>query len=178
MFTACLLGRTIGLPRVILNKNSFRTLTSLKTQKSTVFEPLPPKRNGESALSFIYKKLVNKYDPTGKRRALVHPQNGLRAGDIIKVTYLDKTAVIGQVLGIKRGDQTVGTNILIRNKVNKVGVEVRVPLYNPNIRNIELLHKPERYLPRQKQYYIRKTKYDVGELELFLRQEAQKKKKN
>lgn len=142
----------------------------------TVFEPLPKKRNGESVISYLHKELLQKYDPTGKRRALVDQDTGVRSGDIIKVTYLDRTNVIGQVIAVKRSVNSVGTNILLRNKINKLGVEVRIPLFNPNIRNIEVVHQPKKYLPRRKQFYIRNTKYDVGDVENFVRKEAKKHK--
>lgn len=140
----------------------------------TVFEPLPAKRNGQSVMTYLHEKLLSKYDPTGKRRSLVDQQNGLRSGDIIKVTYLDRTNVIGQIIAIKRGVRNVGTNVLIRNKINKLGVEVRIPLYNPKIRNIEVLYKPAKYMPRRKHFYIRNTKYDVGDIEAFLSREKKR----
>lgn len=143
-------------------------------KKPTVFEPLPPKRNGQNVMQYLHKNLLNKYDPTGKRRALVDQKSGLRAGDIIKVTYLDKTSVIGQIIAIKRGVNNVGTNILIRNKINKLGVEVRIPLFNPRIRNIETLYKPEKYMSRRKHFYIRNSKYDVGDIEAFLSRQKKK----
>lgn len=125
----------------------------------TVYEPLPTKRNGQPVLEYVQQKLLAKHDPTGKRRALVkNDSTGLRAGDIIKVTYLDRSDVTGRVIGIKRGDLNLGTNILIRTTMNRVGSEVRIPVYNPNIRNIECLYKPEKYLPRGKQFYIREHK--------------------
>lgn len=139
-----------------------------------VFEPLPKKRNGQNAMAFLHNQLLKKYDPTGKRSALVHGSEGLRAGDIIKVTYLDRTNVTGLIIAIKRGQFNVGTNILLRNKINKLGCEIRIPLYNPNIRNIEVLHKPKKYMPRKKHFYIRNTKYDVGDVEAFLRTEKKK----
>lgn len=135
-----------------------------------VFKPLPKKRNGLGATEFLHQQLLKKHDPHGKRLALVNGPNKLRAGDIIKVSYFDRTSVLGRVLGIKRGQNNIGTNILMRNRITKLGCEVRVPLYSPNIRNIEVIHKPETYLPRSKQYYIRNTKYDVGDLETFERQ--------
>lgn len=147
-----------------------RAFTTLKGAKPTVYEPLPPKRNGENVLTYLQKQLLDKYDPTGKRRALVDSRNGLRSGDIIKVTYMDRTSTVGRILAIKRSVNNVGTNILIRNRFGNLGYEVRVPLYNPNIRNIEVVHKPSNYLPRNKQYYIRRTKHDVADLEFFLRE--------
>lgn len=169
---AGLLGVRFGTQAFRPSIMSMQVLRGFKTLKkdavATVFEPLPPKRGGQNVLTFLHKQLLQKYDPTGKRRALV-ANNGLRSGDIIKVTYLDRSSVIGQVIAIKRSVNSVGTNILIRNKINKVGCEVRVPLYNPNIRNIELLHKPKKYLPRRKHFYIRNSKFDVGDLDAFLR---------
>lgn len=125
-------------------------------------------------ISYLNKQLIAKFDPTGKRRALVDQNNGLRAGDIIKVTYQDRTSALGQVLAIKRCQNNIGTNILIRNKFNKLGLEVRIPLFNPIVKNIEVLYKPKKYLPRRKQFYIRNSKYDVGELEAFLKRENKK----
>lgn len=140
----------------------------------TVYEPLPKKRGGENAISYLHKQLVQKYDPTGKRRALVDSKTGLRAGDVIKVTYMDRTDVVGRVLGIKRGQNNVGTNILIRNKINRVGCEVRIPLFSPKLRNIEVLYKPKKYLSRAKQYYIRNTKLDVDDVEAYVKRQQHK----
>lgn len=122
----------------------------------------------------MQKQLLEKYDPTGKRRALVNSISGLRAGDIIKVTYLDRTDVVGRVIGVKRGVNNVGTNILIRNKINRVGCEIRIPVFSPKLRNIEIVHKPEEYLPRAKQYYIRNTKLDVDDVEAFVKRQHKK----
>ncbi|MCP8717865.1 MAG: 50S ribosomal protein L19 [Asgard group archaeon] len=146
----------------------------------TVYEPLPTKRNGQPVLEYVQQKLLAKHDPTGKRRALVkNDSTGLRAGDIIKVTYLDRSDVTGRVIGIKRGDLNLGTNILIRTTMNRVGSEVRIPVYNPNIRNIECLYKPEKYLPRGKQFYIREHKrLDVGDVEAFIKKQFGDSKKN
>lgn len=158
-----------------LASSVFLPLTrSLTTASTKVFEPLPKKRNGENAISFLHKQLLQKYDPTGKRSALVNTNSGLRSGDIIKVTYLDRTNVTGQIIAIKRGQSNVGTNILLRNKINKLGCEVRIPLYNPNIRNIEVMHKPKKYMSRKKHFYIRNSKFDVGDVEMFLRNERKK----
>lgn len=133
-----------------------------------MYEPLPKKRDGKGALEFLQEKLLQKYDPTGKRRALVGP-NGVRSGDVIRVTYQDRSVVVGRVIGVKRGHNNVATNIHIRNKLNKIGVEMRVPLYNPTIRNIEIVSKPETYLSRRKHYYIRNTKHDVEDLDEFIK---------
>lgn len=164
-----MIGTRRILGSVTLAAQPMRTFKTLRTAMPTVFEPLPPKRNGEPVLPFLHKQLLDKYDSTGKRRALVDSKTGLKAGDIIKVTYLDRTDVIGRVIAIKRCQNSVGTNILIRNKINRVGCEIRIPLYLPKLKNIEVIHKPKQYLPRNKQYYIRNTKLDVNDLEEFVK---------
>lgn len=169
------IGRQIGH---IVSKNTslgvltFRSLSTVKTE--TVFEPLAKKRDGQTAAEYLHQQLLKKYDPTGKRTALVSGPERIRTGDVIKVTYLDRSTVLGRVLGIKRGTHNVGSNILIRNKISKVGCEMRVPLFNPEIKNIEIIERPEKYMPRNKQYYIRNTKYDVGDLENELRSQGKK----
>ncbi|CUM53451.1 unnamed protein product [Debaryomyces fabryi] len=171
------LNRGLAVRSSSISLQAVRTFIPFKKDKlPTVYEPLPKKRNCENAISYLHKQLLQKYDPTGKRRALVDQDTGVRSGDIIKVTYLDRTNVTGQVIAVKRSVNSVGTNILLRNKINKLGVEMRIPLFNPNIRNIEVVHKPKKYLPRRKQFYIRNTKYDVGDVENFVRKETKKHK--
>ncbi|KAI5956414.1 BUD23 [Candida jiufengensis] len=149
------------------------------TALPTVYEPLPPRRNGESAMKYIHKQLLEKHDPTGKRRELINYSKGLRAGDIIKVTYLDRSDVTGRIIAIKRGQLNLGSNILLRTKLNRVGSEIRIPVYNPNIRNIEVLYKPKEYMPRAAHYYIRESRRDVDDVEAFVRRQhgGDKKKK-
>lgn len=150
---------------------ALRYLSTIKSE--AVFKPLEKKRGGQSAAEYLHQQLLKKYDPTGKRTALVSGPQKIRSGDTIKVTYLDRSTVLGRVLGIKRGVNNVGSNILIRNKISKVGCEMRVPLFNPEIKNIEV-ERPENYMPRNKQYYIRNTKFDVGDLENELRIQGKK----
>ncbi|KAI3403322.1 hypothetical protein KGF56_003910 [Candida oxycetoniae] len=156
----------------------FRAFHYLRKKLPTVYEPLPPRRNGENVMTYIHRELVKKHDPTGKRSKLIDYKRGLRAGDIIKVTYLDRSDLTGRVIAIKRGQLNLGSNILLRTKLNKVGSEIRVPIFNPNIRNVEVLYKPKEYLPRRAQYYIRGTRYDIDDAEAFVkRQYAEKKEK-
>ncbi|KAI5964287.1 uncharacterized protein KGF55_002229 [Candida pseudojiufengensis] len=144
-----------------------------------LYEPLPPKRNGESVMKYIHKQLLEKHDPTGKRRELINYSKGLRSGDIIKITYLDRSDVTGRIIAIKRGQLNIGSNILLRTKLNRIGSEIRIPIFNPNIRNIEILYKPEKYMPRAAHYYIRESRKDVDDVEAFVRRQngGDKKKK-
>lgn len=156
-----------------LNLTNFLCVAAIPT----VYEPLARKRNGTDIMQYLHKQLLQKYDPTGKRRALVDRSTGIRAGDIIKVTYLDRSDVVGRVLAVKRGEHNVGTNILIRNLINRVGCEIRIPVFSPRLRNIEVIYKPPKYLPRAKQYYIRNSKLDIDDLEAFLKRRVMSQSK-
>ncbi|CCG21916.1 hypothetical protein CORT_0B01980 [Candida orthopsilosis Co 90-125] len=155
-----------------------RSFHYLRKPLPTVYEPLPSKRNGENVMTYIHKHLLSKHDPTGKRRELLNYETGLRAGDIIKVTYLDRSDVTGRIIAIKRGQRNLGSNILLRTKLNRVGSEIRIPVYNPNIRNIEVLYKPKTYMPRAAHYYIRESRRDVDDVEAFVRRQNGEKKKH
>lgn len=160
----------VGLVPARMSLQSVRTFIPFKNGSvPTVYEPLPPKRDGELALSFLHKELYAKLDPTGKRRALIAKDSSsrLRSGDVIRVTYTDRSTVLGQVIAIKRS--FTDSNILLRNKITKLGCEVRIPVFNPKIKNIELISQPKKYLSRAKHYYIRNTRLDVGDLEATLR---------
>lgn len=158
--------------------NSSFTRSVALAQKNAVFQPLPLRRNGENAVKYLHKQLLKKFDPYGKRSELVHPETGVRAGDILKVTYLDRSTVFGRVLGVKRGQNNLGTNILLRNRITKLGCEIRVPVFNPKIANIEVLERPATYLPRNKHFYVRNSKNDVGDIEAMVRNKEGEKAKS
>ncbi|RLV95233.1 54S ribosomal protein IMG1 mitochondrial [Spathaspora sp. JA1] len=157
-----LIAKRTGFRTSSVAVHSVRTFVSLKHPKPTVFEPLPKKRNGQNVMEYLHKQLLKNHDPTGQRTKLI---NTLHAGDIIKITYMDRSDVTGQIIAIKKGQYNLGGNILIRSKLTRVGSELRVPVFNPNIRFIERLEKPEEYLPGIKQYYIRETSQDVADIE-------------
>ncbi|EGW32089.1 uncharacterized protein SPAPADRAFT_61170 [Spathaspora passalidarum NRRL Y-27907] len=161
-----LLSKRTGFRAASVAVQSVRTFVPLKGAKPTVFEPLPKKRNGENAMAYLHKQLLKKHDPTGQRTNLI---NTLRAGDIIRVTYMDRSDVSGRIIAIKRGQYNLGGNILIRTKVGRIASELRIPVFNPNIRFIELVEKPKQYLPRNKHYYVRESSNDVNDVEAYLK---------
>lgn len=160
------------------NPSSVFTRAVSLAQRNAVFQPLPLRRNGENAMKYLHKELLKKFDPYGKRSELVHPKTGVRAGDILKVTYLDRSTVFGRVLGVKRGQNNLGTNILLRNRITKLGCEIRVPVFNPKIANIEILERPDTYLSRNKHFYVRNSKNDVGDIEAMIRKRDVEKAKS
>lgn len=164
-----LLSRTKHLILASRIKHSFSSREISQSAPKVVYEPLPKRRKGISPVKYLHQQLLKQYDPLGKRSALVDRKNGVRSGDTVKVTWTDRSIVFGRVLGIKRGEYNLGTNILIRNKITKLGCEVRVPVFSPKVANIEIVDMPEKYLPRQKHYYVRNTMYDVGDVEAAIR---------
>lgn len=145
--------------------------------RKTIYAPLPKRRNGEAATAYLHKQLLQKYDPLGKRSELVNPKTGVRSGDSVKVTYTDRSTVFGRVLGVKRGQNNLGTNILLRNRITRLGCEIRIPVFNPRISNIEIIDRPDKYLPRNKHFYVRNSKNDVGDVEAMVKSKASEAKK-
>ena len=120
-------------------------------------------------MTFLKEQLLEKFDTRGNRRKLVdrNSEDRLRAGDIIRVHFRDRTNVLGQIIDINRCG--TATNLLLRNKITRLGCEMRIPIFNPSITNIEIVEKPKKYLARSKHYYIRNTRLDVQDLEVAIK---------
>jgi ribosomal protein L19 len=116
-------------------------------------------------------KEIEKLDPEGWRRKLISKENSerVRTGDVVRVIYTTRTipTFIGQV--IAKNQTGLAASLVLRNQVNKIGVELKVKLFSPLISRIDIIRRPRKYRPRNKQYYIRDTKLDVGDLETSLR---------
>lgn len=123
----------------------------------------------------IYKSdQYAKLDPTFWRRDLIQPSERnnntvLRAGDIVRVMYNTRSvpSFTGQIVKISK--KGLDANFLLRNLVSKVGVEMQVKLFNPLISRIDVVRRPAEYKKRNRQYYIRGNRLDVGDLEASLR---------
>ncbi|KAH3682597.1 hypothetical protein WICPIJ_006436 [Wickerhamomyces pijperi] len=137
-----------------------------------VYNPL---NYGRKDVMQTYKdSQYTKLDPTFWRRDLIKPSernNGtvLRSGDIVRVMYNTRTipAFTGQIIKISK--KGLDSNLLLRNLISKVGVELHVKLFNPLISRIDVVRRPNQYKPRNRQYYIRGNRLDVGDLDASLR---------
>ncbi len=130
-----------------------------------VFEQLAPKRDGEKLMSYVKSSQYQRLDPDGLKRKLLSAENPsrLRADDIVTIVYKDQKPITGQILAIKR--QGISSDILIRNKVGGVGVDISIPLFHPNILRVDVVRRPIKYRPRAKHYYIKGSRLDVGEID-------------
>ncbi|KAH3668860.1 hypothetical protein OGAPHI_002615 [Ogataea philodendri] len=131
-----------------------------------VYEPLPKLRDGKPLMAYIRQAQYKKLDPTGEKLKMIERSNPerLRAGDVVSVFYKNQKPVIGAILMVKRSG--VASAILLRNKVAGLGVEVNVPIFNPNVMRIDILRRPDTYRSRNRHYYIRNSRLDVKEVKL------------
>ncbi|CAL9733335.1 large ribosomal subunit protein bL19m [Monosporozyma servazzii] len=125
-------------------------------------------------------ELDSQLDPTGWRRNILKKKKtnegttqGVESGDIVRVTYdqskCSNDPFIGYVLSVDRKEVVQDASILLRNQITKTMVEMRVPIFSPLVEKIDILKKNDGKRRRNKHYYIRGTRLDVGNLEAKLR---------
>lgn len=140
-----------------------------------VYHPLKkkaPKKVNELYLDQQYAKL----DPEGWRRALITQGSPTRLlpGDVVRIVYKTRQMApfMGQIIGISKGG--VSASLLLRNNITKLGVELRVKIFSPLIQRVDVVKKPFKRRLRNKHYYIRGTRLDVGDLEADLKKTRRK----
>ncbi|ODV61230.1 mitochondrial 54S ribosomal protein bL19m ASCRUDRAFT_75931 [Ascoidea rubescens DSM 1968] len=139
-----------------------------------VYKPLPHqvKYNTSVLLEDWKNTKYDTYDPTGWRRKLLMKSSSelLRSGDIVKVTFKNSSSnppFFGYILSVtKRG---LDSSLLLRNKITKLGVELRVKVFSPLVERIDVVSKPEKRNKRSRHYYIRGTRLDVPDLEAHMK---------
>ncbi|KAN0078728.1 Translation protein SH3-like domain containing protein [Elaphomyces granulatus] len=105
-------------------------------------------------------------DPTGERKALFdyrrNPRS-VKAGDILRVTFKSGDPFSGVCLGIRlRG---IDTSFLLRNQLTRVGVEMWIKVFSPNVESVEIVQRTEKKKRRARLYYMRKPEHDMGSVE-------------
>ncbi|KAH3903572.1 mitochondrial 54S ribosomal protein bL19m SCDLUD_001214 [Saccharomycodes ludwigii] len=172
---------TISTKQFLLQSIRLYKAPALKTGPKilSVYPPReqPPHLNAFKTYQDFVAKDLERLDPTRWRRDIISrtSPNRLMTGDIVRVVYNKKDSknddFMGYILGINRSGLTPqGSSILLRNHISKTSVELRVPVFSPLIERIDLIKRPsENKRKRNKHYYIRGTKLDVGDLEANLR---------
>lgn len=142
----------------------FSTSSVAAVQKMIVYEPLPTLRQGKPLMEHIKQAQYEKFDKSGAKRLALSLQNPdrIRSDDIVTIVYKNQKPVTGQVIMIKRAG--LNSTILLRNKITGLGVEMNIPVYHPNIIRLDLVRRPANYKPRNRHYYIRNSRLDVGEI--------------
>ncbi|GMM29700.1 mitochondrial 54S ribosomal protein [Martiniozyma asiatica (nom. inval.)] len=129
-----------------------------------VYEPLPALRQGKKLMDYIHEAQYAKFDTNGSKRSLLDLNNPerIRADDIVSVVYKNQKPISGQVLMVKR--KGIASNMLLRQKMGGLGVEIMVPLFHPQIARVDIIKRPQNYRPRNRHYYIRNSRLDVKEI--------------
>lgn len=152
-------------------KSLVRTFATCRPQlinaakpKMPVYEPLPSRRGGQNLVQYVQESQYAKFDPNGSKRKLLDQSNPerLRADDIVTVVYKNQKPVSGQIIMVKR--KGISSNILLRNKITGLGVEMMIPIFHPSILRVDVIRRPIKYRPRNRHYYIRNSRLDVKEI--------------
>ncbi|KOH00702.1 mitochondrial 54S ribosomal protein bL19m [Saccharomyces eubayanus] len=155
---------------------STRTYIVPTTTRKTIPVYPPVERIGSAQImTRVAQSEIETLDPGASRRKLISKKNKdrLKAGDVVRVVYDSSKCsydpFVGYILSIDRKQLVQDASLLLRNQIAKTAVEIRVPLFSPLIERIDLLRPHTSNRQRNKHYYIRGTKLDVGDLEASLR---------
>lgn len=165
--------------RLLPTSKRFYQISTHQKKIIPVYPPVdstPPVRNATLLQKLSDIDLNENLDTEGWRTKLINKKdskNCIKAGDIIRVVYNKEKCsydnFVGYILSVDRKERTQDASVLLRNQISKVMVEVRVPLFSPLVERIDILKKADGSRKRNKHYYIRGTKLDVGNLESKLR---------
>lgn len=77
----------------------------------------------------------------------------MKPGDILRVTFKNGDPFSGVCLSIRlRG---VDTAFLLRNELTRVGVEMWVKVFSPDVQSVEIVQRSEKRKRRARLYYMR-----------------------
>ncbi|KAI9595681.1 translation protein SH3-like domain-containing protein [Syncephalis fuscata] len=121
---------------------------------------------------------LERLDPTGEKRALLsrRSRSHINPGDVLMIeSYTSRTKgtttrFMGVCIAICR--KGVDTNVLVRNIVERIGVEFRFPVFSPMVKRIEILKRGEGYR-RAKLYYLREQPGKAFQLAGLRKQQQQ-----
>lgn len=157
----------------------FSRAYQLPSSSSKVISIYPVLEQKEKRANILKKlsqeQLDSKLDANNERRKLLAKghKDCLKAGDIIRVVYdqskCNYDTFVGYVLSVDRKELIEDASVLLRNQVAKTMVEMRIPIFSPLIERIDVLRKSDGKRKRNKHYYIRNTRLDVGDLEAGLK---------
>lgn len=95
------------------------------------------------------------YDPTGERKALFDKRNpqGVRVGDVLRVTFKSGDPFAGVCLNIR--SRGLDTSFLLRNKLTRIGCEMWIKVFSPNVQAVEIVQRTEKRKRRARLTYMR-----------------------
>ncbi|KKY18363.1 putative mitochondrial 54s ribosomal protein img1 [Phaeomoniella chlamydospora] len=90
-------------------------------------------------VAHIQASQMSLLDPTGVRAKMFDYKNreGAKVGDILHTTFKSGEPLSGVILSIKSRRQD--TSVLVRSNLTKVGTEMSIKVFSPNVANVTLL---------------------------------------
>ncbi|PWY63765.1 mitochondrial ribosomal protein [Aspergillus eucalypticola CBS 122712] len=135
-------------------------------RKERKIPPPPPAPQCKDPVNAVQEAQLAQLDPTGERRALFdyrRSPRSVKVGDILRVTFKNGDPFSGVCLSIRlRG---IDTSFLLRNQLTRVGVEMSIKVFGPNVESVEIVQRAEKRKRRARLYYMRKPKHDMGSVE-------------
>lgn len=107
-------------------------------------------------MNAVQEAQLAQLDPTGERRALFdyrRSPRSVKVGDVLRVTFKNGDPFSGVCLSIRlRG---IDTSFLLRNQLTRVGVEMSIKVFSPNVESVEIVQRAEKRKRRARLYYMR-----------------------
>ncbi|KAJ8086363.1 hypothetical protein PM082_005186 [Marasmius tenuissimus] len=139
--------------------------------KTAILHPEPsvapptPLLKGKGLMPYLSKNL-----PSPEKQAMLHDlfsrhsPNRLYAGSVVSVTLEHAPFLFtGVILGIRR--RGPDTSFVLRNVIQRTGVEMQIFANSPLVKSIKLLQKPPKgRMRRAKLYYLRDSPEKMSEL--------------
>ncbi|KAL4787824.1 translation protein SH3-like domain-containing protein [Aspergillus varians] len=136
-------------------------------KKIKVYPPPPSARAAcKEPIAAVRDSQLAVLDPTGQRKALFDYRKNPRSakvGDILRVTFKNGDPFSGVCLSIKLCG--IDTSFLLRNELTRVGVEMSVKVFSPNVESVEIVQRTEKRKRRARLYYMRHPKHDMRSVE-------------
>ncbi|KAJ5089120.1 hypothetical protein N7532_007804 [Penicillium argentinense] len=156
-----------NLPKQFLSQIPERMQPDNGPKPVKVYPPPPSTRAAcKDPVASVTESQLSVLDPKGDRKALFDYRRNPRSvkpGDIVRVTFKNGDPFNGVVLSIKlRG---IDTSFLLRNELTRVGVEMSVKVFNPNVQSVEIVQRAMRKPRRARLYYMRSRKHDRRSVE-------------
>ncbi|KAE8313806.1 heterokaryon incompatibility protein-domain-containing protein [Aspergillus transmontanensis] len=145
------------LPKSFLSQIPPRQQPTNGRKKLKVY-PAPPSSRTvcKDPVAAVTESQLAALDPTGERKALFDYRRNPRSvkvGDILRVTFKNGDPFSGVCLSIRlRG---IDTTFLLRNELTRVGVEMWVKVFSPNVESVEIVQRTEKRKRRARLYYMR-----------------------
>ncbi|KAJ9206348.1 hypothetical protein DTO271D3_7690 [Paecilomyces variotii] len=159
------------LPQAFLSQLPARFRPDKNKKKLKVIAPPPSAlKTCKDPISVIQQSQLDVLDPTGERKALFDYRRNPRSvkvGDILRVTFRSGDPFSGVCLNIR--SRGIDTSFLLRNNLTRVGVEMWIKVFSPNVESVEIVQRTEKRKRRARLYYMRQAKHDMGTVENIVR---------